>query len=315
MKAICVACIAVVAAIGLGAAGQPSEDLADHAPVEQRHAANEKAQEHDGASVAIATPKGSGQGSADQNEAHDRTSQVEQSDLKAQWIMAICAGLQLALTAFGLLYIRNTLRANNLAVQEAQRGNEVAAAMVIASQEQFFTERRPWMAQRTLEPVVPHDNFEFAFKTHFENVGASPAFDVAVIFDMDVDDYSFTPIEESYSQFIQSRMRSHKGGEVVFPGDDHIVTHHLQFSLRQLRERDAAWAKREIEKPGLTARVFYAVLYRSPVEGVDGLKTIHHTGGFFNLTDWKGPILVGAPNLPENVSMIARRTTADFLVS
>ncbi|MDI1325435.1 MAG: hypothetical protein PSV23_01420, partial [Brevundimonas sp.] len=119
----------------------------------------------------------------------------------------------------------------------------------------------------------------------------------------------------SSQRFLRGRMESHQGGDVVFPGGDHIVTHHLQFSRRDLAKRDEAWSKRKTKKPGLTPRVFYAVLYRSPIKGEDGELSIHHTGGFFSCPGWKGQILVGARNPPDKVSMISRGTTADFLVS
>ncbi|MDP3368651.1 MAG: hypothetical protein Q8M32_02245 [Brevundimonas sp.] len=249
----------------------------------------------------------------DQRAEYDLSAQNRMAEW-ALWMM-IVAAVTTALTAVALWFIKGTLDATREAVREAKRGSNAAVTMAAASHDRFIAERRPWMAQRKIEPVEPMEHMEFAFKVHFQNLGASPAFDVAVVFTMDVDDYSFSRIETAYEKFLRIEMAAHKGGEVVFPGDDHIVTKHMQFSRRALKKRDETWSRRKRSAPKLTPRVFYAVLYRSPIKGKDGSRAVHHTGGFFSLHDWKGEIVVGIPTPPENVSMVARRTTADFLVS
>lgn len=312
-RALLLICAAVVAALAVGF----QASAAAKAPVENEgHGAKHHAEASQLRPEERALPERDGNRGAGKEETQDQSRPLKGADIKAEWFMVGIAVVQLALTFWGLLFIRGTLLASNAAVREAQRGSDVAVKMALASQERFATERRPWMAQRVLEAVAPIENMEFAFKMQFQNVGASPAFDVAVIIDMDVDDYSFTRIEDAYEDFLRSRMAAHQGGDIVFPGEDHTVTHHIQFSRRQLRERDGVWAKRPaVPKPDISPRVYYAVLYRSPIEGEDGTRTIHHTGGFFSIHGWKGPILIGAPNPPDKVSMIARRATADFLVS
>lgn len=304
---------AVVGAVALGAAAEPQRP----APAQQPTKAAAKGLQQPPTIIsAQAKPKPKRQGN--NQEASGAPLKSEPSpwyDLWAQILMALWAFGQLILTGVGIFYIRKTLRATEAAVEEAQKGSDAAVQMAIASREQFVAERRPWMSQQNLEAVEPMENMEIAFKVNFKNVGASPAFDVAVVFDVDIDDYSFTKIEDAFQDFLRSRMAAHQGGEVVFPGDDHSVTHHLQFSRRDLKRRDEAWSRRNFAKPALMPRVFYAVFYRSPIRGEDGARTIHHTGGCFSLYDWKGEVLVGAPNPPERISMIARRTTADFLVS
>lgn len=308
MGRILLSICAVVVAAGLGGSAQQPPQARQH-PRQQDAPANQQAL------IGVAEPESDRQRSPDQDQADHQPTPLERDDLTAQQAMALFAGLQVLLTFCGLLYIRWTLKETRKAVTEAAKGSEAAVKMALASQEQFISERRPWMAQRKIEPVDPMENMEFAFKVHFQNVGASPAFDVAVAFDMDVDDYSFTKIEDSYQEFLRSRMKAHRGGEVVFPGDDHTVTQHLQFSRRDLRKRDQVWAQRKTKKPSLTPRIFYAVFYRSPIKNANGTRTVHHAGGFFSCPGWKGPVLVGAPNPPDKVSMIANQTTADFLVS
>lgn len=304
---------AAIGAAALTAASEPQRSPDADPPINTNEVGQQKTQ-----TILRAPPELEPKHQGSSQKITGNTGQSEPSgwyDLVAQIFMALFAFGQLVLTWVGILYIRKTLVATEAAVGEAQKSSDAAVRMAIASQEHFFAERRPWMSQQMLEAVEPMENMEFAFKVNFKNVGASPAFDVAVVFDLDVDDYSFTRIEDAFHAFVKSRMASHQGGVVIFPGDEYHVTHHLQFSRRDLRLRDAAWAKRSIEKPILTPRVFYSVFYRSPIKGEDGARTIHHTGGCFSLHGLKGEVLVGAPNSPEKISMVARRTTADFLVS
>lgn len=306
------ACV-VVGAAALGGAAAPQRIVPSQQPAQ---AAEKGLQQPPTIIVAQAKPEPKRQGNNRQASGDTRKSEPSPwYDLWAQILMALWAFGQLILTGVGIFYIRKTLTATEAAVEEAQKGSDAAVQMAIASREQFVAERRPWMSQQKLEAVEPMENMELAFRVNFKNVGASPAFDVAVVFDVDVDDYSFTKIEDAFQAFLRSRMAAHQGGKVVFPGDDHLVTHHLQFSRRDLKRRDDTWSKRNLAKPALTPRVFYAVFYRSPIRGEDGTRTIHHTGGCFSLHDWKGEVLVGAPNPPEKISMITRQTTADFLVS
>ncbi|GEM_PF-3600399 len=313
MGRIILSVCAVAGAAALGGAAEPQR----LAPAQQHAKTAEKGLQQPPTIIAAqAKPEPKRQGNNWKVSGDTRKSEPSPwYDLWAQILMALWAFGQLILTGVGIFYIRKTLTATEAAVEEAQKGSDAAVQMAIASQEQFVAERRPWMSQQKLEAVEPMENMELAFKVNFRNVGASPAFDVAVVFDVDVDDYSFTKIEDAFQKFLRSRMAAHQGGEVVFPGDDHPVTRHLQFSRRDLKRRDEAWSKRDFAKPALTPRVFYAVFYRSPIRGEDGTRTIHHTGGCFSLHNWKGEVLVGAPNPPDKISMVARRTTADFLVS
>ena len=216
--------------------------------------------------------------------ATERESQRGESDLAAQWKAAnwvmwagILAGAQLLATAFGLYFVKRTLDATLLAVEDTGHATEaMREANQIAREAQ-----RPWLSAKAglssqFEPGRTHlgvDGFYANVAGEIKNHGDSPATDIHIIVELVVtragDDFS-RALHEFGDRW---REKAFSAGPALFAGQGMEFEHMIFISQSDIDAAMADCGDFKMISPLLLGWISYRSAH---VQGVRQTRFMYH---------------------------------------